>query len=623
MQRLYATFIALITAISLSAQGWPSNYDGVMLQGFYWDSYDDSKWTVLENQADELSQYFDLIWIPNSGKTSDYHHTQRKTMGYDPCFWLDHNTCFGTETELKKMIQTFKAKGTGIIEDVVINHKNGLNTWVDFPNEEVGEYKITWDNENYTAICITDECNSNDNIGKWSTNKKKTGGAADTGDDFSGYRDLDHKNAIVQQNVKTYLQYLTKELGYVGFRYDMVKGFTGDYVGMYNASVNPSYDNPPFSVGEYWDYDVQKVVNWIVKTKTDDKIQSAAFDFPMKQKINAAFGGRQWSKLKDDLLTTREGYSRYSVTFVDNHDTYRENVRLHYNICAANAYILTMPGTPCLFLPHWQAYKGTLKKLISLRKAAGINNQSKILSATATDKSFTLNVEGTKGKLILIAGVNENSSAIDGYKLALSGNRFWVYVNNDLDISSLQSITDIDSQQETTSLPDFCKVEDGETCAFFEVPAWWGMNNSQTVRCWRWDKQYNYTTGNWPGSTCKKVGTASNNNAVWKWTYKTGERKDASGNTNEGIIFSNGLTGDNAKQTDDLPFENGGYYTTNGAWDNVINPTTGISFVTTEKLMQTDNNIYSLDGRLVRTDGKLENLPKGIYILNKKKVILK
>ena len=34
-------------------------------------------------------------------------------------------------------------------------------------------------------------------------------------------------------------------------------------------------------------------------------------------------------------------------------------------------------------------------------------------------------------------------------------------------------------------------------------------------------------------------------------------------------------------------------------------------------------NIYSLDGRLVRTDGKLENLPKGIYIVNKKKVILK
>ena len=48
MQRLYATFIALITAISLSAQGWPSNYDGVMLQGFFWDSFNDTQWTRLE-----------------------------------------------------------------------------------------------------------------------------------------------------------------------------------------------------------------------------------------------------------------------------------------------------------------------------------------------------------------------------------------------------------------------------------------------------------------------------------------------------------------------------------------------------------------------------------------------
>ena len=36
-------------------QGWPSNYGGVMLQGFYWDSYSDSQWTNLESQADELA----------------------------------------------------------------------------------------------------------------------------------------------------------------------------------------------------------------------------------------------------------------------------------------------------------------------------------------------------------------------------------------------------------------------------------------------------------------------------------------------------------------------------------------------------------------------------------------
>ena len=128
MQKLYSTLVLLFVAIAMMAQGWPENYKGVMLQGFYWDGYADSKWTVLESQADELSQYFSLIWVPQSGKTSEYYHSKRQTMGYDPCFWLDHNSCWGTEAELKKMIKTFSDKGTGIIEDVVINHKNGLNT---------------------------------------------------------------------------------------------------------------------------------------------------------------------------------------------------------------------------------------------------------------------------------------------------------------------------------------------------------------------------------------------------------------------------------------------------------------------------------------------------------------
>ena len=88
MKKLTMTLLTLLTAIVTMAQGWPQNYGGVMLQGFYWDGYADSKWTVLEKQADDMSQYFDLIWIPQSGKTSEYYHTKRQTMGYDPCFWL-------------------------------------------------------------------------------------------------------------------------------------------------------------------------------------------------------------------------------------------------------------------------------------------------------------------------------------------------------------------------------------------------------------------------------------------------------------------------------------------------------------------------------------------------------
>ena len=592
------------------AQGWPENYSGVMLQGFYWDGYDDAKWTNLESQADELSQYFKLIWVPNSGKTSDYYHTSRKTMGYDPCFWLDHSSAFGTEVELRSMIDKFNSKKVGIIEDVVINHKNGLNTWVDFPDETKGTYSITWDNTDFSGICKDDECNDAGNISKWATGKysgKKATGANDTGDPFDGFRDLDHTSPTVQQNVKTYLDFLLKYLGYAGFRYDMVKGFDPSYIGIYNKSAVPTY-----SVGEYWDGDINKVKGWIDGTEKT----SAAFDFPLKYKINAAFGGGKWDKLKEAFLANNTSYSRYAVTFVDNHDTYRESTCLNYNICAANAYILTMPGTPCLFLPHWKAYKGTLKKLIETRKAAGINNQSTIQSVETSEKGLVLKVKGDKGTLMLTtdeATINEA-----GYQLAVEGVCFKLYASSEVDLAAVVAITETDAQKEPTTVPECCVVNEGETCAFFEVPAFWDMS-SRVIKCWRWDKQYNYTGGSWPGVTCTKVGTAHNGNAVWKWTFKESDKKAATGG-NEGIIFNNALNASDEKkvQTDDLEFQNTGYYTLNGMWKNVLKEVTGIQAITTTH-SNTDTQWYNLNG------SRFSEKPtrKGIYIHQGKKVVIR
>lgn len=604
MRRLYTTLLLILTTIITMAQGWPQNYGGVMLQGFYWDGYADSKWTVLESQANELSDFFDLIWIPNSGKTSEYYHTKRNTMGYDPCFWLDHNSCWGTEAELKKMIKTFKDKGTGIIEDVVINHKNGLTTWVDFPDETNGSYSISWDNTNFSGICSDDECNKNG---------YKTSGAKDTGDNFDGYRDLDHTNETVQKNVKTYLDFLLKELGYAGFRYDMVKGYAAKYTGMYNASANPTY-----SVGECWDGSKSVVTNWINGTKVDGKIQSAAFDFPMKYNINKAFGSGVWSSLGDEMLANDKNYARYAVTFVDNHDTYRESTKLNANICAANAYILTMPGTPCLFLKHWQSNKGTLKRLIALRKAAGITNQSEISSSTYASGIYTIAVKGTRGTLTLALG-NVDPATMNvaaDQTLAISGKKFAIWASSGIDLSTVRAITEGDESPEDDSpvvVPSFCTVAEGETCAFFVAPTSWGSQ----IKCWRWDKQYNYTTNTWPGVNCEKLGVDNTGKSVWKWTYKASDRKSQS-STNEGIIFNDGTN-----QTADLSFTNGGYYNIEGL-QAVVSPT---AIQAAKAAADGEIKVYTLDGRLIRTaknsSDALDGLAKGIYIINNKKFILK
>ena len=114
-RKLATMAAAIATSATMAAQGWPAAYEGVMLQGFYWNSYDATNWKNLESQADELSQYFKLIWIPQSGNCG------AESMGYDPLYWFDnYKSAFGSEQELRSMIKTFKQKGLATIADVEI-----------------------------------------------------------------------------------------------------------------------------------------------------------------------------------------------------------------------------------------------------------------------------------------------------------------------------------------------------------------------------------------------------------------------------------------------------------------------------------------------------------------------
>lgn len=593
MKHFYLLFFTFITYTTTSfAQGWPKDYKGVMLQGFYWDSYNDTQWSNLESQANELSKYFSLIWVPQSG----YCNAMSNQMGYAPIWWFKHDSAFGTEQELRKMIKTFKEKGTGIIEDVVINHRNGNTNWCDFPTE-------TWKGETFTWS-LADICKGDDQ-GETERNGYALKGNNDTGDDFKGARDIDHTSLNAQKNIKRYLDFLLTDLGYTGFRYDMVKGFAANYIGMYNTSAQPTY-----SVGEYWDGAPSKLKSWIDGTKIDEKVQSAAFDFALKYYIRDAFGSNQWSRLNGDCPAKDPQYSQYAVTFVDNHDTDRnQGDRLQANVVAANAYILAMPGTPCLFLSHWMNYKTELKRLILARKAAGISNQSKILKSEVSGNGYIVIVQGEKGKVLLAVG-NPNTYATDGYQLATSGEAYKYYVSNTVDISEVKKITE--NNTPSFKAPACCVVNKGETCAFFEAPSYW----DNTVFCWRWDHNANYTGGTWPGTECQYVGNAPNGNKVYKWTWN-GKTTPAN-NTNEGIIFSC-----NGKQTNNLPFTNAAYYNQAGIKLGIV---TGIKLPHTHKLYTKPIKIYTISGHLISTTTDihhtLQYLPKGVYIINHQKHVV-
>lgn len=416
---------------NLNSQGWASDYSGVMLQGFSWDSYNESQWKVLEKQADELKNYIDLVWLPQSGKCLE----TTQVMGYMPYYYFNQNSSFGTEAELRSLITKFKAAGIGAIADVVINHRN-TEGWYTFPAET---YKgVTYQMQS-TDICKNDD-------GGTTATQAATDGVSlsqnnDEGTDFGGCRDIDHKSENVQKVIKAYLKYLKDDLGYTGFRYDMVKGFDGSHVADYNDATGVEY-----SVGEYWDGN-DKIESWINRTNK----KSAAFDFQfrynVRDAVNGAANGKvatssDWSKLNsNDNLMHDANYRRYAVTFVENHDTQKrseseQNDPLRKDTIAANAYMLAMPGTPCIFQPHWRDYKPELKEMIAARKYAGITNMSNYANKQSKKTLYVNEVTGTKHKLLVAVGNDAAGYAGEtGYTKILSGYHYAYFLSNDAETS--------------------------------------------------------------------------------------------------------------------------------------------------------------------------------------------
>ncbi len=682
--------------VAQQVQGWPANYGGVMLQAFSWDNYDDSQWTVLEKQADEFAPYFSLVWIPQSSNSfAPGTDPTWKSMGYDDYYWFpggDHyKSSFGTEDQLRSLISTFKAKGIGMIADVVINHRKSQNGWFGFPIET---YKgVTY------SMSSADVCSDDDGGKAKKNNPSATLGNPDTGEDWDGMRDLDHTSTNVQNTVKAYLNMLLNDLGYTGFRYDMVLGYAPTYTQMYNEDSKPK-----FSVGELWSGTLP-IRNWIDNTNRT----SAAFDFQFKYTVtNAAsksnnvnynyldLANGDYDKHPNfPLISDHEdngAYRQWSVTFIENHDTQKRpdgtsNGPLTRDTVSFNAYMLALPGTPCVFLPHWADYKQDIKSQILVRQLVDVVNTSNYEIAAKNMKFFATITTGNKGKLLCYLGDQTRFTPEEGWDTwvkVLEGPKYSYWVNRSLNTAwishasgtyevedggqlkvmvsavantNTQLVYTLDGSEPTANsakaasgdelqipygtttvkvgllvngavsgvqtrtytvkepyvfhIPDFCTMADGEICAFFEAPQNWNSD----ISCWAWDTQ-NYTGGAWPGVKCTKLGVADSGNDVWKWSFKTSEYVGSyAGTMPQKIIFNNS---DNGKQTSDLDFVNGGYYNINGLLGAV---TTGISTVTIDRSVS--GKVYTLDGRVVNGNGSLDNLSRGIYVIDGKKVVIK
>lgn len=431
------------SAPSVMAQA-PEASEDVMLQGFYWDSQQATGWTQLTEFAAEIGQSFTCIWLPPSASPEwGGDVVGGQNVGYHPREWNNQNSCWGTAESLKGLTSALHQHGVKVIADVVVNHRAGATGWGDFTQDNFGvygNYQLTSDH-----ICNNDEMNTDASSGSWYGLAK---GARDTGENWGGARDLDHTSSYVQEDCKAYLNWMKGEYGYDGWRYDFCKGFSGEYVGIYNDASQPF-----LSVGEYWDGSYDAVAAWIDKTGK----KSMAFDFPMKYAaLNNGLAKGDYAAMSwiEDNTTWRPAgmihhhkYNRYSVTFVDNHDSYKDGNKYLGNIGQAYAFILSAPGVPCVFWVHWRGLQKNIEAQIAARRLAGIHSQSDC-EVKVRSGYYESHTQGKNGTLICRIGAKAPATAPAGYTEVCGVANSWHYYLP----SDLASLSETPTQEVAISL---------------------------------------------------------------------------------------------------------------------------------------------------------------------------
>ena len=410
----------------------PAQCLDVMLQAFYYESTTDkghgrTKWVDHLNgnngsSAEEIGQWFDLVWLPPMSKSEG-------GMGYHPTNYGVLNGDWGTDTKLKQLITTLHQNGARVVADIVINHAGAQEGWCDFKSYTFGTYGTFTPDGSY--ICNTDEVNTS--APTTACRGYATGNADDGYGNEANYasaRDWDHKNTNVQNMFKAYLNWLRNEIKVDGFRYDYCKGFHHSHINDYNTAAK-AY----FSVMEYWDGNVETLKYHL----NDAGKNTAAFDFNMKYNaFNDGIASENYCALKGAGLPGA-GYARYAVTFVDSHDTYQRGSDSEFcgngnsmTICKDKikqcyAYMLSMPGVPCVFWPHWVTFKEQLKPLINARYKTGVHSESSV-SDECGNGYYKATITGTNGEIRLLLGPNSGyNSTPSGYTLAGKGTNYGVY----------------------------------------------------------------------------------------------------------------------------------------------------------------------------------------------------
>ena len=320
-------------------------------------------------------------------------------------------------------VKSMHKAGVKVLADIVLNHRNGSTNWLDFKNPDWPSNAIVnndevWAQPSYAAL------------------PRSLYGDEGQGD--FGCRDLDHRDPLVQEDSRIFMRWLKHTVGFDGWRYDMVKGYAPSHIEDYNTASSPA-----FTVGEYYDTDRQQIVGWIDGTDSSagKANASTAFDFTQRYALVGAVESERYELLNDNGRPSGVigWWPAKAVTYVESHDTsprdpnFIQNASQEYKTqrLMGYAYILTHPGIPCVFWPHFfdwgPAAREAISKLVLLRRSAGVTSTSSMQILAAANGLYAATVAGKHKQLVVKLGKNWGWTPGDGWALEASGERYAVW----------------------------------------------------------------------------------------------------------------------------------------------------------------------------------------------------
>jgi alpha-amylase len=414
-----------------------------MMQYFHWYSESGGKlWNEVTSKSSQLADTgITALWLPPA-----YKGQNGWDVGYGVYDMYDLGefyqkgtvaTKYGTKAEYLRAIDTAHNNGINIYGDVVFNHRGGAEAteWVEADMIEKGnrnhvvstrwieaytkfEFKgrgdkysnfkwrwyhfdgVDWDKEwNERKKWDLNPDGSSKHIYRLKGEGKGWDWEVDTENsnyDYLMYCDLDFDHSEVREHLKDWGEWYLNTTNVDGFRIDAVKHIKFDYIREWISHMRWKTGKELFTVGEYWNYEVEKLHHYITKTAGTVSL----FDAPLHMNFyNASRGGGHYDmrKIMDNTLMQQQPAK--AVTIVENHDTQplqalESPVDWWFKPLAYAFILLRQEGYPCVFYADYYGANYTdwgkdgkkhtinmvavskLDKLIKARKLYAYGNQN-------------------------------------------------------------------------------------------------------------------------------------------------------------------------------------------------------------------------------------------------------